>query len=310
MSLLQNKIPHKATLVNSITDILAIDKDAVYRRLRGDVNFSFTEMSIIARTMGISLDTIVGTENPQIKSAQINISKQVHSTETDYKMFEEHVGLLKFIKDEPDTKIIEAGNIFPHYLFQDYEYLTRFYLFKWNQASGYGDACPFHEITIPERLRVFQKEVCFYARHVKSTVYVLDHLILHRLVTNIKYFLKVRLIREEDVSLIKKDLIAFTDFVEELAIKGKHEETGNRVSIYISDTDCDTNYSCLESKNIRLTLFRTFILNAIVSLDVEVYNEVSSWIRSLQRTSTLISVSGEKIRVSFFDMQRKLIESI
>jgi len=98
--------------------------------------------------------------------------------------------------------------------------------------------------------------------------------------------------------------------IEKLAVRGKHEETGNEVSLYISDINFDSNYSCLESKNIHLTLFKAFLLNAIVSLDEEVFNETSTWIRSVQKHSTLISVSGEKIRAAFFDTQRKIIDTL
>ena len=310
LSAIQSKIPQRTTLVNAITELLGIDKAAVYRRLRGNANFSFAEMALIARNMGISLDSIAGIENLQSKPSKMNISRQVNPTEVDYEMFEGHVNLLKSIRDEAATKILGAGNQFPHYLYMDYEYLARFYRFLWNQSSSYGDACPYHEITVPERLLVMQKETCLYARHVSSTVYVFDYLIFQRLVTNIRYFARIRLIREEDVLLIKNDLMAFLNNLEKLAIKGKHGETGNAVSIFISDTDCDTNYGCLQSRNIQMTLFWTFILNAIVSMDDEVFNETSAWIRALQRTSTLISVSGEITRSAFFNTQRKIIDSL
>ena len=310
MSAIRNKIPHKATLANTITDLLGIDKDAVYRRMRGEVSFSFAEMAIIARRLGISLDNIAGIENLQSKPTKVNFSNQVAPTEVDYEMFDGHVDLLKSIQDEPGTQIIEAGNIFPHYLYQDYEYLTRFHIFRWNQASSFSDPRPFHEIMIPERLRILQKETCQYARHIKSTVYALDFLILQRLVTNIQYFARVRLVKEEDVALIKNDLINFLENLEKLAVRGKHEETGNEVSIFISDISFDASYSCLKCKNLKLTLFRTFILNAIVSFDEEVFDETCAWIHSLQRMSTLISVSGEKLRAMFFDEQRKIIQTL
>ena len=310
VSSIRNKIPHKATLAKTITDLLGIDKDAVYRRLRGEVDFSFTEMAVISRNMGISLDAIAGIENLQSKPSKMNISRQVNPTEMDYEMFEGHVNLLKSIMNEPATKIMGSGNIIPHYLYMDYEYITRFYLFQWNQSSGNGDALPYHEITIPDRLLSLQKDTCKYARYLSSTLYVFDYMIFQRMVTNIKYFAKLRLIKEEDVALIKSDLSVFIDNLENLAIKGKHEETGNEISIYISDVDCDTNYSCLKSNNIQLTLFCAFLLNAIVSFDDEVFNEASAWIRSLQRMSTLISVSGEKLRAMFFDAQRKIIRTL
>jgi len=310
LSAIQKKIPHKTTLVNTITDLLAIDKDAVYRRLRGEVNFSFPEMAIVARSMSISLDTIAGIENYQSKPSMMNISRQVNPTEVDYEMFEGHINLLKSIMDEPDTQIMEVGNIFSHYLYHDYEHITRFHLFRWNQASSFGNGCPFHEIIIPDRLRTLQLEACQYSRHVKSTLYILDQLIFNRLVTNIKYFAHVRLIKEKDVALLKSDLMVFVNDLEKLAIRGMHEQTGHEVSLFISDIAFDSNYSCLKAKNIQLTLFREFILNAVVSFDPEVFKETIAWINSLQRMSTLISVSGEKIRADFFDKQRTIIDAL
>ena len=125
MTVIREKIPHKASLANAITELLGIDKDAVYRSLRGDVNFSFTEMAIIAKKLGISLDKIARLENFQSRPAQMNISNQVNPSSIDYEMFSGHVDLLKSVKDDPSTKIMEAANIIPHYLYQDYEYLTR-----------------------------------------------------------------------------------------------------------------------------------------------------------------------------------------
>jgi len=310
ISAIRDKIPHKATLANTIADLLCIDKDAVYRRLRGEVNFSFAEMAVIARNTGISLDNIAGIDNLLSKPAKMNILRQVDLTEIDYEMFERYVNLLKSIKDEPETKIMEAGNVFPPFFYYNYEYITRFHMFRWNQSSGYGDARPFHEITIPERLRILQKEFCIYTRHIKSTQYVLDNQIFQRLITSINYFAKMRLIREEDVALIKNDLIEFLNDLENLALKGKYDETGNEMSIYILDISPDSNYCCLKSKNIHFTLFKAFVLNAIVCFDEEAFNETSDWIRSLQRKSTLISVSGEKIRAAFFNAQREIIYTL
>ena len=307
---LRSKIKHKATLVNTITELLNIDKDAVYRRLRGEVTFSFAEIALIAKSLGISIDGIVGIENNQSKPATVNISRQVNPTDTDYEMFEGHVQLLKSIKDEPDTRIMEAVNIFPHYLYQDYEYLTRFFQFRWNQASSYGDARPFHEIESPERLKTLQHENGIYSRYIKSTLYVLDRMIFERLVNNIKYFARIRLIKEEDVSGIKNDLKKFIAKLESLAVTGKHEETENEITIYISDINFETNYSCLKTQNIHLTLIRAYILNAVVSFNEEVFNETCTWIRAQQRMSTLISVSGEKVRAEYIDTQRKVIDTL
>ena len=54
----REKLPSKENLANTLMDILYIGKEAIYRRLRGEVPFTLTEAAIISRKLGISLDKI------------------------------------------------------------------------------------------------------------------------------------------------------------------------------------------------------------------------------------------------------------
>ena len=310
LSAIQHKIPHKATLANTVTDLLAIDKDAVYRRLRGEVAFSFVEMATIAKKFGVSLDSIAGIDSAQSKPTRVLMTKHVNPTSIDYEMFNEYVDLLKFIKDEPDTLLMESGNALPHHLFYDYDHLTRVYLYGWNQASSSGSDLQFNEMVIPKKMRDLQKECCLYTRHIKSTHYVWDRMIFLRMIENIKFAARVNLIKAEDVSALKNELTSLINHLERLADKGRHEDTGNEVSIYISDLYLQTGYCCIKSKNLRVSLFKTFLLNSNSAFDEDVYNEVNIWIRALQKMSTLISVSGERIRADFFNTQREIIDTL
>ena len=307
---MQKRISHKATLANTITDLLDIDKDAVYRRLRCEVSFSFVEMAVIARKLGISLDEIAGVDTEQCLPIRLSLTKHIDPSEVDYAMFNDYINTLKFVKDEPDSKIMEGGNLFPNYLFFDYEYITRAIMFRWSQNSYFGQSLPFHEITIPDRMRDLQKQACFYARHVKSTTYVWDSMIFEHFVASVKFYAKVRLIKKEDIALIKNDLTAFLNVLEEMAVTGKHKETGNEVSIYVGELHVEANFGYIESNNLRISLFRAFLLNSFSSFENLLFDEINSWLHSAQRFTTLISVSGEKIRNDFFETQRKIIDTL
>ena len=310
MTAIQNKITNRAKLTNTITDLLAIDKDAVYRRLRGEVTFSFIEMATIAKHLGVSLDSIAGIESEQSRPTRVVMTKHVNPTSIDYGMFSDYINVLKLIKDEPDTLLMESGNALSYHLFYDYEYLTRLYLFGWSQASTFGGGMPFQEMVIPEQMRTLQKECCLYARHIKKTHYVWDRMLFLRMIENIKFSFRIRLLKEDDVTLLKYELKALLNNLERLAATGRHEDTGNEISIYLSDPYLETSYCCIKSENMHISLFRTFLLNSNASLDVEVFNEVNTWIRALQKMSTLISVSAEKTRTEFFNTQRKIIETL
>jgi len=307
---LQQKIPLKASLVNTIADILIIDKDAVYRRLRGEVNFTFIEMASIAIKLGMSLDNIVGISTLEQKPVQITLAKHINPVDADYRTFGNYIYLLRSIKDKTDTLLLESGNILPFTIFYDYDYFTRLNMFCWHLGNNDGTDLPFHQVTIPKPMREMQKQVSELTRHIKTAQYVWDRMIFQRIVNNVKVFAQLRLIKEEDVVLIKNELLEIVDYIEKLSITGRYEDTGNEVFIYISDILFETSYSTLKSQNTYLSQFKTFLLNANSSLDEDVYNSVSKWILALQRKATLISISGEKVRTDFFNTQRKILNTL
>ena len=52
----KEKLPLKENLANLLIDTLYIGKEAIYRRLRGEVPFTLEEAALISRKLGVSLD--------------------------------------------------------------------------------------------------------------------------------------------------------------------------------------------------------------------------------------------------------------
>ena len=53
---IREKIPHEENLANVLGNLLCIGKEAIYRRLRGDVPFTLLETAQISKEMNISID--------------------------------------------------------------------------------------------------------------------------------------------------------------------------------------------------------------------------------------------------------------
>ena len=56
----KEKLPLKENLANLLIDTLYIGKEAIYRRLRGEVPFTLEEAALISRKLGVSLDNVIG----------------------------------------------------------------------------------------------------------------------------------------------------------------------------------------------------------------------------------------------------------
>ena len=70
---MKEKLPLKGQLADMLMDTLYIGKEAVYRRLRGEVPFTLQESALISRKLGISLDKIIGLSFKSNAMFNINI---------------------------------------------------------------------------------------------------------------------------------------------------------------------------------------------------------------------------------------------
>jgi hypothetical protein len=145
---------------------------------------------------------------------------------------------------------------------------------------------------------------------VANIGYIWDPMMFNYLVNDIRYFTSIYLITEEDKELLKSELFAFLDYMSVVSSKGCFPETGNRVNLYISQINLDTNYSYFYSKDIRVSRVRTFIKHEMSSTDVEMTESFKKWLNLKRRSSIQISGVDELKRIEFFMKQRQLIDSL
>jgi hypothetical protein len=311
MQALTQVISQRNELVNILMEFLPLEKEAAYRRLRGEVPFSFLEAAIICRKLGISLDNIIGADSPKSRPVHIKLTEQVNPTEIDYAMLQEFVDVLSSLKGDTNSYGGEATNIIPQPLYLSYENISKFYLFKWKYLYDTPNkTIPFKEIEIPDRLRKIQLDNVEVAQYVYDTTYIFDYLTFHYLVNDLKSFRILNFITEDEIALIKEDLLKVLKELEDITISGMFPLTGNKVNIYISNMNFPTSYCYIHTKNYHISMVKAFILNGIASLDNKIYAHLENWIRSLRRQSTLITQSAEKERISFLKEQYSIISSL
>ncbi len=307
---IKEKVPQGTTAANILMDILFIGKEAVYRRLRGEVAFTFEEAAIISRHFGISLDDISGVGRMKNRSFHLQLAEYINPAKTDYDQMEDLISLMHTTRGDPSTEAAYAINILPQTLYFKYEYITKFYMFKWlYQSNVHSQLKTLEEIKLSPQLKDVQQRYLNESIQIKNTYYILDNLLFQYLANDIKYFSSIRFITEEDVAALKKDLLNLIDYMEHLASRGSFDN-GNKVQFYLSGINLDSTYSYIQTTNYNISHIRVFTLNAVVSLDGGTFDQLKNWLYALKRLSILISESGEMQRVQFFKKQRDLINSI
>ena len=296
-----------ASMANDLMDMLFIGKEAVYRRLRNEVPFSFAEAVFIAKKLGISIDKIAGNLVSQNISFKYTPTRFSNPQDADYYMLKEYLDVLKTARDSDESEFMYASNLFPQFPGFIYSHLVRFHSFRWSYMhDSVEDVKPYHEVCVPDKLIEIRKEIIKETWNIKETCYMWDAGLFLSMVNDIQFFSSISYLRKEDISLIKEELLMLINDMEAIATKGEFE-TGNKVDVYISNTNFDASYSYLKTSKFKVSMIGVFGLNFLNALDEASFKKMHLWMQSLKKFSILISESGEIHRAQFFKKQREII---
>lgn len=308
LRVIKEKVPQKTKLANLLTDLLLIEKEAVYRRLRGDVPFTFTEIVKISRALNISLDSLVGVNTPQSYPFQLKLTRYYNLTEIDYNMHKEYIELISNMPDNMHSEMGFASGILPLHFTLKQETIQRFYTLRWQYQFGDpGSVPPLSEIVFSDELKFLFQKYLNDVENFKYTCFIWDKRFVTDLINDIKYFNSIRLITDEEVQILKNEILEFLIQLEQLCIHGAFRNN-NRVDVYISSLNFESTYTYMQTEQYKITMLKAYTLSEVVSLNEEVFDKTKKWFQSLKRTSVLISGSDERSRIIFFEKQRRILE--
>lgn len=306
----KERLLEEVKLTDLFMDTLSIGKEAVYRRLRGDVPFTFYEAALIAKEMNLSLDKIAG--NLVTEGAMFSYNLQHYKEAMTYfsVILNRYLDLFRYISSYPEGSLNMATNVIPlTYLFQ-YKTLTKFRLCRWlHQLQQVKPMGSMDKIQIPDKILSSIDKMGEYLLRIPETNIILDRAVFSTQAQSVRYFRDLNLISDEDVSEMKKELLSLLAFAEESAVNGGFKN-GNKHYLFLSNINIETTYSYVEKTDFLLSMFHLYKIDYIYSGHPDINQMQKNWILSLRRYSTLISECGERERIEFFEQQRAVVSSL
>lgn len=307
---MRERVAPKETLANFLTNTLCMGKEAVYRRLRGEVAFTFDEVAMISHKLGISIDQIIGNHLSNRATFDLNLQHSPDPVESYYEILERYLRVFNYVRNDDSTVVNTAANIIPYTLYSSYENLSKFRLCRWVYQNGkIKTPHSLAEMQIPEKVVTAHKKLSETVKQCKKTCFIWDSNIFYSFVKEIKYFAGLNLISADDVKQLKGELLLLLHELEQLSVKGEFNN-GNKVAIYLSNINFEATYSYIEKGDFQISLFRVYSINSMDSQNQQICTLQKSWIQSLKRHSTLISESGEVQRIAFMEQQKEIIEQL
>jgi len=310
LKILSDKFPKRSQLAEALMNLLCLEREAVYRRLRKEVVFHAFELAKIASEWNISLDELIDIDSGRV-SFLMQLIDYIDPSEYDTLFLQAVIQGLINTGNFPDAEYMEVCNTLPRPLLAGYSCLNQFYLFRWvYQYGNKEEPVPFSQIIISEDKSRITEEYHKAIKHVPNTNFIFDHKLFNNLVGDIKYFHSIRLVTDEEKEFIKENLLALLDYLSEVASKGYYPETKNKVNFYISQLSIDTNYSYISTNDTNICFVHAFDKYEIYTHNSKMFANFKTWMKLKRRTSTQISVVDEKSRVIFFEKQHQIVEGL
>ncbi|MFT4070931.1 MAG: hypothetical protein QM654_03310 [Dysgonamonadaceae bacterium] len=308
---MNENLPIGESLVPYLSDILSVGKEAVYRRLRRDVPFTFNEVKIIADRFHISLDELIVC-NPSKRQALFE-SKNIgyeNAIEKYMSILDNYNHLFSRMKKDETSSMFSAFNILPHTFYIGNELILKFHFFQWLYHSYIRkEKLTFSTFELPEQFNPIRSNFHENMQSAFNSIFILDENIFTKLAHSIMYFYHAGGIEQSPKEALKHELLRIIEEIEILTIKGEYE-SGRKIDFYLSPIHIDSSYTLYKAEDTEVALFRVFLMNSFESQNKMVCKFQKDWLNSQREHSILITKSGHQYRNRFFTDQYRKVKAI
>ena len=307
---IRERVPEGISLTNYLSDVLNIGRESVYRRIRGEINFTFDEVATLSQSLEFSIDNLLGVKKEANALFNIHMLQNADYIDIYVNKMLEYGKMFRETSAKMKTRARISANTLPYFYHISYEALSKLRIYKWlyqNQKIRPSDK--YADFLLPQKVldahKTFHKDI----QTVRNITVIMDNNVFWSVTKDIEYFLKRNLLSDEDLAALKKELHTIVNVVEKVATEGVFWG-GVEIELYISAVDLEATYLHYEYGDKQFSQVRVYSISAIDSFDPEICRIQKQWMESQKRYSVLISNSGEMQRFEYMNKQREYIENI
>ena len=307
---LSEKYPKRGQLVEELMDLLHLEREAAYRRLRKTMEFTASEIAKISSTWNISMDAIVGVTSEEFRF-RIQLLDYLNPSNENLDTMQLIVQTLDRASKYPDAEYMEVNNRLPRMLASGFPNLNKLIVLKATYLYDEISPVSFAQMAYSGKVSRFASDFYHISKELPKISFVLDERLFDYLITDIRYFHRILVISDEEKEVIRKELYAVIDYLSEIADKGYWPETHNQVSLYISQMNIETSYNYYYfDGETKICSVHAFGKNEMYCLDKALSEKFRTMMQLKKRSSVKISEAGTLSRIEFFSKQRLLVDNL
>lgn len=303
-------------LANALADLLGVNKDAAYRRMRGTTALTFDEIKKISLAFRVSVDSAINYQGSTVPF-QFNAMFQEKFKILDY--LRNIANELDSLRDVENAHMTLTLMDLPYFRQFGFPALSRFKLFYWQRSVLNLESYRHKKFDWEEPMEEYEvitNQVYEYYHGVASREIWAPET-LDSTIKQVQYFADSGLfVSKDSARQICDDLQTLFSKLEREAELGKKfiQVDGKSISspfeMYQSDIFLSNN--CIQARRGDNTYtyvsFNSF--NSLMSFNPEFAEECNKWVEQIRLKSILLSEVSEKLRYQFFQGLRMKLDRL
>lgn len=304
----------QGNFARELADLLGVNLDAAYRRMRGTTPLTFDEIGKICLKYDVSYDSNINYQGRSFPFQFNSMFDKEGFEILDY--LKGIMGQLQYFLQDPNSSMLITAMDLPYFRQFGYPSLRRFKLYYWRRSVLNLKDFRINKFSVQDAESDYEElmEEIFRIYHQYSSTEIWALETLDSTLKQVEYGLESGFFeRLSDASAICKDLYALLDKMEREAMVGKKtlsddiSSHSSTLSIYQSDILLSNNAIQVNSAGQIFTYISFNSFNSLMSKSEAFANECSAWIEQLRVKSILLSDVSEKHRYQFFKELRDKI---
>ncbi len=290
-----------------LADLLGVNLDAAYRRIRGSTALTFEEIGKICQKYKVSFDSSINYEGQyypfQFKRMFADEGFEI------IEYLQDILDQLRMLLKDPKASMIITAMDLPYFRQFGHPGLRKFKLYYWRRSvlnlEKYRLSKFDAEIEEHQYEEVMEEIYRTYYQFDSTEIWALET--LDSTLKQIEYGLESGFFEKlSDASAICEDLFSLLDRMEQEAVVGKKTlkddlySHSSALAIYQSDILLSNNAIQVNSADHIYTYVSFNSFNSLMSRAEEFSNECAAWIEQLRIKSIMLSDVSEKHRYQFF----------
>jgi hypothetical protein len=308
-------LPSHVSMVEFLSDLLMISKDSVYRRLKGEKQISFNELTKVASAFSMSLDELFSLGEGNVIFHGQFVNSEDFLLDTYLKSMLENVEMISSYDTKELFYICKDIPVFYYLMFPE---IAAFKFFVWTKTQMQFEEMKHRKFSFdlltPELQSLCEKISSFYTKIPGTEILNADN-ILNDL-RQLEYYM------DTDMYHDKKDLTILYDRLSEMVshmevqasagkkcLPGKQPELGaGTIKVYVNDFFVGDNTIIASINDTRIVYLNHAAINFISTANNEFAGYNYEFIQNIIRKSSLISEVGERDRKKFFNLIHERID--